>query len=59
MSKLLKSLFLYLDETEEPDGFNILKHISKQLPNRDSLFSFIIFLRNSYLCSILLFFYYN
>lgn len=37
-SKLLECFLLYLDETEDPDGFNMHKDISEQFPDRDSIF---------------------
>lgn len=37
-SKLLKCLLLYLDETNEPDGFSANKLISEQFPDRESIF---------------------
>ena len=37
-SKILKCLLLYLDETDEPDGFKIDKLISEQYPDRNNIF---------------------
>lgn len=37
-SKLLKCFLLYLDGSDEPDGFDILKHISEQFPEKKSIF---------------------
>ncbi len=36
-SKLMKCFLLYLDEPDEPDGFNIHKHISEQFPEKKSI----------------------
>ena len=37
-SKLLKCLLLYLDVQDDPDGFNIHKHISEQFPEKKDIF---------------------